>query len=83
MGATKRVQDALNWADALGAAPSTDAVPAGWMTTNQIAVEINLSREQASRKIRERVAAGKCEVRSFRITTGGVTRPVPHYRLKG
>jgi hypothetical protein len=82
MGATKRVQAALTWADALSVATASDEVPEGWSTTRQIADEIGRSDVVAGRRLRALLLAGRAEQRLFRIAVGNRVIPVPHYRLK-
>ena len=70
------------WAAALAPSIVQDVVPPGWFTTKQLADKLGKPRPTMTRLLAEAVAAGRCEVQHFRATTGSVTRPVPHYRLK-
>jgi hypothetical protein len=70
------------WAAALRAPAVTDVIPPGWFTTKQLADKLGRPRPTMARLLADAVAAGRCEVQRFRVTTGSVTRPVPHYRLK-
>lgn len=70
------------WCAALASPAVTDVVPPGWFTTKQLSEKLGKPRPTMTRLLAEAVAAGRCEVQHFRATTGSVTRPVPHYRLK-
>jgi hypothetical protein len=74
--------DLAAWCSALASPAVQDAVPPGWFTTKQLATKLNKPLPTMGRLLAEAVAAGRCEVQKFRLTTGAVTRPVPHYRLK-
>jgi hypothetical protein len=74
--------DLAKWCAALAAPAVTDVIPPGWFTTKQLADKLGKPRPTMGRLLAEAVAAGRCEVQKFRLTTGAVTRPVPHYRLK-
>jgi hypothetical protein len=72
--------DLAQWCAALAAPAVTDVIPPGWFTTKQLADKLGRPRPTMGRLLAEAVAAGRCEVQKFRMTTGAVTRPVPHYR---
>jgi response regulator of citrate/malate metabolism len=55
-------------------------VPPGWFTTKTLADKLGKARPTMARLLADAVAAGRCEVQKFRMTTGAVTRPVPHYK---
>jgi hypothetical protein len=74
--------DLAQWCSALAAPAVTDVIPPGWFTTKQLAEKLNTPLPTMGRLLSESVAAGRCEVQRFRVTTGSVTRPVPHYRPK-
>jgi hypothetical protein len=74
--------DLAKWCAALASPAVTDVIPPGWFTTKQLAERLGKTRPTTARLLSEAVAAGRCEVQKFRLTTGAVTRPVPHYRLK-
>jgi len=74
--------DLAQWCAALASPAVTDVVPPGWFTTRQLAEKLNTPLPTMGRLLSESVAAGRCEVEKFRVTTGSVTRPVQHYRLK-
>ncbi len=71
------------WADALQSAILTkvDKVPPGFQTMFQIAAQIGKSRPRTGELMQIAIAGGNVEVRQFRIKTGQIMRPVPHYRL--
>lgn len=76
------------WAELLDARPEPDGVPDGWMTCRDIA-ELQRARGVAAsestvyRKLKMLADLGRVERREFRVLSGGVVRPVPHYRVKG
>jgi hypothetical protein len=72
--------DLAAWCAALASPLVTDTVPPGWFTTRQIASKLGKTRPTMARLLADAVAAGRCEVQKFRMTTGAVTRPVPHYK---
>lgn len=74
--------DLARWCAALAAPIVEDAVPPGWFTTKQLAAKLGKTRPTLARQMVEAVAAGKCEVRNFRINVGRFCRSTPHYRLK-
>jgi hypothetical protein len=74
--------DLAKWCAALASPAVTDVVPPGWFTTKTLADKLGKTRPTMARLLADAVAAGRCEVQKFRVTTGAVTRPVPHYRPK-
>jgi hypothetical protein len=74
--------EASAWAAALASPTITDAVPSGWFTSRQLAKKLGKSESRMGHVLCLAVLAGRAEKQSFRITSGQVTRPVPHYRLK-
>jgi hypothetical protein len=72
--------DLAQWCAALASPAVTDVVPPGWFTTRQLAEKLNKALPTMGRLLAEAVADGRCEVQKFRVTTGSVTRPVPHYK---
>jgi hypothetical protein len=74
--------DLAQWCAALAAPAVTDVIPPGWFTTKTLADKLGKTRPTMARLLADAVAAGRCEVQKFRLTTGAVTRPVPHYRPK-
>lgn len=61
---------------------STEEVPAGWMTAEQIGKATNRERSTVSNRTKKLIAEGKAEMRRFRILTNRGVYPVPHYKLK-
>ena len=59
---------------------STDEVPEGWLTSNEIASEMGKAISTASHFLADAVRAGKMESRRFRIRTLGKVDSIPHYR---
>jgi hypothetical protein len=57
-------------------------VPPGWFTTRQIASKLGKALPTTGASLGRAVRDGRAERRLFRITTGAITRPVPHYKLK-
>lgn len=75
--------DLKKWCAVLSAPSATvEKVPDGWHTCVDLAAKMGLSRVTLSRKLGDAIRNGRAEVKKFVITTGAVTRPVPHYRLK-
>jgi hypothetical protein len=72
--------DLAAWCAALATPAVTDVIPPGWFTTKQLADKLGKTRPTMARLLADAVAAGRCEVQRFRVTTGAVTRPVPHYK---
>ena len=59
-----------------------DIVPKGWYTTVQLTAMFKLGMTQTHRLIADMSAAGKLEMRTFRIMCGTKPYPAPHYKLK-
>jgi predicted transcriptional regulator len=60
--------------------PVRQEVPKGWKTTAEIAREIGLSESQTNKLLRDAVQKGTMERKEFRIDTGGMMRPIRHYK---
>ena len=60
-----------------------DKVPEGWFTRRELEKSWRLHQSQAGRLIQEAIAAGKAQVRGYKIhyADRGV-RITPHYRFK-
>lgn len=73
-----------NWLNTLQSAieSTVDDAPKDFKTLLQIASEIGKSRTQTGTLMRIAIAGGNVDVKLFRIKSGQVIRPVPHYRLK-
>ena len=78
---TKPDPDLAKWCAALAAPATEDEVPPGWHTLRQIAANLGKAESTISTQLGRAVREGRAETQSFRITTGKVVRPVPHYRL--
>jgi hypothetical protein len=74
--------EASAWAAALSAPIVEDTVPAGWMTARQIGQKLGKAGSTIGTLVARAVREGRAERQNFRISTGSVTRPVPHYKLK-
>jgi len=74
--------EASAWAAGLAAPVAIDEVPPGWLTVKQVANKLKKAHSTTGYLVARAVAEGRAEKQSFRITSGQVTRPVPHYRLK-
>lgn len=79
---TTKDPDLARWCAALAAPIVTDEVPPGWHTAKQIAAELGKATPTVGALLCRAVAEGRAERQSFRIRSGQVTRPIPHYRLK-
>jgi hypothetical protein len=73
---------AAAWAAGLATPKEIDEVPPEWLTTRQIAKQIGKAMPTTGALLNRAVAEGRAERKLFRVTTGSVTRPIPHYRLK-
>jgi hypothetical protein len=79
---SKADPDLAQWCSALTSPAVTDVIPPGWFTTKQLSDKLGKTRPTMLRLLADAVAAGRCEVQKFRLTTGAVTRPVPHYKTR-
>jgi hypothetical protein len=78
---TTKDPDLAAWCAALAAPTVTDTVPVGWHTTREIAARLGKGGSTIGGLLCRAVREGRAERQDFRITSGQVTRPVPHYRL--
>ena len=62
-------------------ATDTEKVPPGWHTCKAIEKLTGYSQRGANMIVLKMLEAGDVEVRKFKIRTGQVIRPVPHYRF--
>jgi hypothetical protein len=69
------------WCAALATPIVADTVPDGWHTAREIAARLAKGGSTVGALLARAVREGRAEKQSFRITSGQVTRPVPHYRL--
>lgn len=74
--------DLARWCAVLSEGKPADKVPDGWLTAKQIAERTGKACSTIGTQICRAVAEGRCERKDYRIRTGSMTRPVPHYRLK-
>jgi response regulator of citrate/malate metabolism len=74
--------DLAKWCAALAAPIIEDEVPPGWMTARELAKKLGKADSTMGKLLNRAVVEGRAAKQSFRITSGQVTRPVPHYRLK-
>ena len=51
-------------------------------TARQLGKMWNINERTASTRIQRCIEAGLIEVKNFKIKSGMVTRPIPHYRIK-
>jgi len=82
LSTTQPDADLAAWCAALATPIVADTVPPGWFTSRQLAKMLGKSESRMGHVLCLAVLAGRAEKQSFRITSGQVTRPVPHYRLK-
>jgi len=61
---------------------STEEVPAGWMTAEELGKATNRERSTITHRTKRLIAQGQAEMRRFRIMTNRGVYPVPHYKLK-
>ena len=54
----------------------------GFFTRANLAQAWKISEQQANRKLKKYVASGLMETKYYRVKSGQVTRPIPHYRIK-
>ena len=72
---------AAAWAAGLATPKEVDEVPPDWLTTRQIAKQIGKALPTTGSLLARAVAEGRAERKLFRIASGQVTRPIPHYKL--
>ncbi len=73
--------NASAWAAAFASTIVPDKVPSGWHTAREIGKELGKAGSTIGTLLARAVREGRAERQEFRIRTGSVTRPVPHYRL--
>jgi len=54
----------------------------GFFTRAELAKAWKISEQHGNRKIKKYIDSGLIEMKYFRVTSGMVTRPIPHYRIK-
>lgn len=78
--ATSPDEDLAKWCAVLSEGKPVEQVPPGWLTAKQIAHKTGKAESTIGTQICRAVAEERCERREFRIRTGSMVRPVPHYR---
>jgi hypothetical protein len=73
--------EASAWAAALATPAIEDTVPPGWLTSRELGAKLGKAGSTIGTLLARAVREGRAERQEFRIRTGSVTRPVPHYRL--
>jgi len=73
--------DLAAWCAALAAPQTPDEVPPGWHTAKELAAALGKAGPTIGTMLSRAIAEGKCERKDFRIISGQITRPIPHYRL--
>ena len=56
--------------------------PKGFFTRADLAKAWQISEQQANRKLKKYVESELIEVKYFKVRSGMVIRPIPHYRIK-
>jgi len=79
---TSKDPDLAAWCAALASPVALDTVPPGWLTAKELAAKLGKALPTVSTLLTRAVAEGRAERQMFRIQSGQVTRPVPHYRLR-
>jgi acyl CoA:acetate/3-ketoacid CoA transferase beta subunit len=74
--------DLAAWCEALASPIVPDEVPPGWLTARELATKLKKGNSTMNHLLATAVAEGRAERQLFRIASGQVTRPVPHYRLR-
>lgn len=74
--------DLARWCAVLATSQDPDKVPPGWLTAKEISERIGKALSTVGGQLGRAVLEGSAERKTFRILTGSVVRPVPHYRLK-
>ena len=74
--------EASAWSAALLTRAVADKVPPGWLTARELAAKLGKGESTISHQLCLAVREGRAERQQFRIVSGQVLRPVPHYKLK-
>ena len=70
-----------DWIDLLReSASKPERVPDGWKTAREIAIELGLSENTVTTKLRRLIAEKKVETKKFTVQAGTRIIPVMHYR---
>ena len=78
---TTKDPDLAAWCAALASPLVSDQVPPGYHTIRELSKQLGKPRSSLCRLLHDAVAAGRCEVQSFRVVVGSFVRATPHYRL--
>ncbi len=70
------------WCAVLSSPAPVETVPEGWLTARQIAAKLGKGNSTVGALLVRAVRDGKAQRQNFKVTSGQVTRPIPHYRLK-
>ena len=84
MSKAKVTAEQLNasaWAAALASPATPDTVPPGWHTAKELSAMLGKAGPTIGSMLTRAIAEGRCERKDFRVVSGQVTRPIPHYRL--
>ena len=74
--------DLAGWCAALATAAAPDKVPPGWLTARELSAKLGKGESTISHQLCLAVRESRAERQQFRIVSGQVLRPVPHYKLK-
>lgn len=61
---------------------SVETPEKGFYTARQLGKIWDIDERTASTRIKRCTEAGLIEVKNFKVKSGMVTRPIPHYRVK-
>lgn len=61
---------------------SVETPDKGFYTARQLGKIWDIDERTASTRIKRCTEAGLIEVKNFKVKSGMVTRPIPHYRVK-
>ena len=73
--------NASAWAAALASPLVTDKVPPGWHTARELRKRLGKSESRLRELLQSAIERGACQRKEFRVLSGQVVRPVPHYKL--
>lgn len=74
--------ESLKKLEALFQRKKTEKPEKGFHTRQQYSKLWRCGEQSANRRLRKYVDAGLMEIKYFKIRTGLIIRPVPHYRIK-
>jgi hypothetical protein len=73
--------DLAKWCAALASPVALDTVPPNWHTARELATKLGKAGSTIGTLLARAVREGRAERKDYRVTSGQVTRPVPHYHL--